>query len=105
MRVKQGISIAGIQAETVVGLFMAVPIVEKHLLAEARMTSGTEAAQGRVIRSLHVVGYAFDLGIAGLTPGDADELRDDLVAAMGDEWDILIRSTHVHVEYQPHWRR
>lgn len=55
------------------------------------------------LTSLHYVGYAVDIRIRELhsDPKDlSDALRDSLVS----DYDVILESDHIHVEYQPKWK-
>lgn len=99
MTLKEGVSLNGLD-----------PIVYYHLTAidaihrvvvhrDAIITSGTEGKhmQG----SLHYRGRALDLRTRDLSPSKREELRDALERGLGPGWDVILESTHIHVEWDP----
>ena len=64
---------------------------------ELVITSGRDGIHSA--GSLHYYGYAVDLRIWRLE-GKVDEIADILRAALGDDYDVIIHKTHIHVEYQ-----
>jgi hypothetical protein len=51
--------------------------------------------------SLHYVGYAFDMRTRDLSQVDKKNLAVDLREALGQEFDVVVEKTHIHVEFQP----
>ena len=50
--------------------------------------------------SLHPHGYALDLRIRHIDIGKALLLRELLKEFLGGDYDVIMYSTHIHVEYQ-----
>lgn len=62
----------------------------------------TSAADGtHKQNSLHYVGKAFDLRTRDLLQGHAEAAREKLAAALGDQFDVVLESDHIHVEFDP----
>lgn len=53
--------------------------------------------------SLHYLGRAWDIRIRDLPHiGDARDWANNLKDALGPDWDVILESDHLHLEYQPH---
>ena len=51
--------------------------------------------------SLHYSGSAADLRIRHMRTGDAARATEELQAALGIDFDVVLEEDHIHVEYQP----
>ena len=65
------------------------------------VTSGTEGKHGKSSR--HFVGLALDFrtSAAGIEIKDAERIAADMRARLTDEFDVVVESDHIHVEYDP----
>ena len=77
----------------------AVDVFQRHGL-DAIITSGTDGTHRA--GSLHYAGKAFDFrrweaDAAGVTAALVDELK----TALGPDYDVILESTHIHVEHDP----
>lgn len=59
-------------------------------------TNGTHSAG-----SFHYEGNAIDLRTKDLTTSQINEIVEDLVEKLGDEYDIVNEGDHIHIEYDP----
>lgn len=98
MKIKRGVSIAGIQPETVVALLVAEGVFGHHK-ATLTVTSCTDSKHGRA--SLHYVGFAIDLRTRDIPQGVVGDIAEDLRNFLGDQYDVVREDTHLHVEFQP----
>ena len=95
MKIKPGVSIAGIRPELVLALCIADTTYAQY----ANNLIVTSVLDGEHMRgSLHYVGAAADLR----KPADdvgviVDRLRDSL----GDNYDVVLETDHIHIEFQP----
>ena len=66
------------------------------------ITSGNERASGRLEHSKHYKGLALDFRVRDI---DTTERRKHLAALcaerLGDEYDVVLKNSHLHVEYDP----
>jgi hypothetical protein len=51
--------------------------------------------------SLHYSGCAFDFYVHDMQGGRKQMIYDDIKEALGEDYDVVIEKTHIHVEYQP----
>lgn len=92
---KEGVRLLGIRPE----LVMAVFIVER-IYDEAGWTLiVTSVVDGQHMRnSLHYVGAAFDFNPP---QRDVAHFRALIANALGSDYDVVIESDHMHIEWQP----
>ena len=97
MRLKYGVSVAGVRPEIVLAMQVAESVL-RELGEELVVTSCLDGQHGR--NSLHYVGLAFDLRTRDLKV-DPSEVTARLREALGPQFDIVLEPTHIHVECQP----
>ena len=51
--------------------------------------------------SLHYCGHAVDLRTRDFKPGDVWEVAELMSQSLGDDYDVVVHDTHMHVEYDP----
>lgn len=54
--------------------------------------------------SLHYAGSAFDARTSYFTPGIRKSVADDVRSRLGFDFDVVLESDHMHVEFQPMYR-
>ena len=98
MKIKSGVSLAGIRPEMVVGLMIIKEIFDERLFPMT-ITSVTDSKHG--FGSLHYVGQAVDIRTRHI-PNDQITLLANLCReALGKQFDVVKEATHLHVEFQP----
>lgn len=96
MLIKPGVKLTGIRSE----ILLAAVVAEGVYRNEGQQCMITSALDGKHMdNSLHYSGQAIDLRIAGLK--DAKSTADAIRVALGAEFDVILESDHIHVEYQP----
>lgn len=101
---KEDVSIFGTKAEIVLAILVAERIYEKYGI-ELVVTSLCDGTHSET--SLHYAGFAVDLRTWNIEPTEehpalvpqiiADEIREALTA----DYDVVLESNHVHIEFQP----
>lgn len=99
MRIKPGVSVRALRPQ----LLLAVLAADRLMAAmsvDLVITSGDEGQHSRGSR--HYSGLALDFRSRDLVDhetklGVANALRE----CLGDEYDVLLEETHIHVEYDP----
>tara|TARA_Y100000310_G_scaffold312514_1_gene359886 strand:- start:1701 stop:2024 length:324 start_codon:yes stop_codon:yes gene_type:complete len=66
---------------------------------EAIITSAVDRKHKR--GSKHYSGQAIDLRSGDLDAAQIANLAELLINALGDEFDVVVESTHIHIEYDP----
>jgi hypothetical protein len=95
IQLKPGVRAAGVRPEIVLALRVAEGIW-KTQGQDLVVTSLTEGNHSRT--SLHYAGAAADLRIWNL---DAEQARQELAEALGDDYDVVLETDHIHCEFQP----
>ena len=107
LRVKEGVSIRGLQPQLFHAWNVAEELYEQYD-ADCWLTAGVDGRHGH--GSLHYVGYAIDLRIRNLSAGtgiDAEVttkagiLKVEIQKQLGSEYDVVLESNHFHIEFQP----
>lgn len=98
MRLKPGVSIAGLRPELAIALHIAEAVYEDHG-SELVITAGTDGTHSP--GSLHYVGLAVDLRTTNVPSGRLDSIVNGLRDALGAEFDVVKESDHIHLEFQP----
>jgi len=108
LRVKEGVSIRGLQPQMFHAWNVAGEVYEEVSNVDCILTAGVDGRHGH--GSLHYVGLAIDLRIRNLDGSDeitAATMRKVAVAKehlkerLGPEYDVVLESNHFHIEFQP----
>lgn len=83
-------------------IWTIVPILEticKEFEVELVVTSLCDGYHSR--RSKHYKGNAMDIRTRDLFELDKDKFRQKIQNALSDDYDVVLESTHLHIEYDP----
>lgn len=100
MRLKVGVTVNGVQPETVVAMLIAETVYQS-MGYDLTITSLTDYAPGRKPNTLHTPGLAFDCRIWDIPERMLETLVAKLREALGDEFDVVLKSDHIHIEFDP----
>lgn len=97
---KAGTSIVGVSPEMAFGMVIIAGVFQGRGVP-CVVTACTDGKHGN--GSLHYVGSAVDLRLPSRIMGDAADLAmvQDLRAALGQEWDVVLETDHIHAEHDP----
>ncbi len=99
MQLKEGVRIQGMRPEILFAVIVADGLWKENR-QELVVTSVMEGSHSR--GSLHYAGQAVDLRIKGIDSATPRErLGKELQARLGQDFDVVLESDHIHVEYQP----
>lgn len=99
MRIKAGVVLWDMEPY-LVDAFPLINDVSRMVCGrDAVITSGREGTH--MDGSLHYEGAAIDLRIWYMLPGKQREYADVLAEVLGDDFDVVLESNHIHVEYDP----
>lgn len=100
IRVKDGVKLSGLRPEILLAIYVIDGIYESNGINYTYITSCTDGKHGR--GSLHYVGLAVDIR-TNIIPsqGEKDKIREQIAYSLGQEYDVVLESTHLHIEYQP----
>jgi len=97
--IKHGKSIRGIRPEIVLAATIIHHVYKNYGYDECTITSCTGGRHGR--GSLHYVGAAIDIRTSDVAEDRKAPIRDSISSVLGSEFDVVLESTHIHVEFQP----
>jgi len=98
MRFKKGVQIRGIRSE----MTLALAVIGQIMLdfkVEFVVTSVVDGKHS--YGSLHYCGSAIDVRTRDLTEGQKLSLEVRVRSSLTNEYDVVLESDHLHVEYQP----
>lgn len=104
MKCKDGVNITGIRTELLFGL-MVCETVCQEVGVELFITSLNDSRHS--LTSLHYAGAAWDMRTTTfnvMTETQAQQVVDRLKIALPDDYDVVLESNHIHVEWQPRRR-
>lgn len=94
---KPGVRIAGMRPEI---LLAAVAAMEVYKAAGHDLTI-TACVDGKhTTGSLHYAGAAIDLRTRDLPPAEVPKILAQIKACLGEDFDALIETDHIHLEFQ-----
>lgn len=98
LTIKPGVRLHGIRPEMVI----AAMVAEGIFGLKNRTCTITGCIDGRHSRgSLHYLGLAIDLRTRDLPSGEPYEIVNLLKSALGEDFDVVMESDHIHIEFQP----
>ncbi len=99
-RIKPGVNISGLRPEILLAWDIVDQIYELHDIKYCWMTSGLDSNHSW--GSLHFSGLAIDIRIHNI-PSNID--RKAIVSIIkdyiGNQYDVILESDHIHIEFQP----
>ena len=98
MILKEGVKIQGISTELLFGLNVADGVYKDHG-QELTITSLLDGKHSST--SLHYSGNAGDLRTRDVPKELHQPIRDDIKSKLGIDFDVILESDHIHMEYQP----
>ncbi len=98
VKMKEGVVMVG-TSHTLFEIIRVARQVYSALDKAVVITSGIDGSHRK--DSLHYVGKALDLRTRHLTHDEKNEVRDEMRAKLGDNYDVVLESDHLHVEYDP----
>ena len=98
MSIKKGAEVNGLRPEMVIALMIAGGVYSEYDI-ECVLTEGSGAKHGNA--SLHYVGLAIDLRTRNIPANLREEIADRIRRALGEQYDVVLESDHIHIEYQP----
>jgi hypothetical protein len=110
LRLKAGVSLQGLTPQMVLATMVVESAITGHTGEDTIITSGNDGDHCRpcpdgAAQSKHDTGAALDFRTKHLG-GRQRAVRDDVVVALGPEFDVVLESMgtpneHLHVEYDP----
>lgn len=97
IRVKEGVTLDGLQHHMLRVLLAACYVYSKHGIEQVWITSAVRMSRGK--GSLHPSGRALDLRRWGLR--DPAAAAAELAGWLGPDYDVVLEVDHIHVEHDP----
>ena len=95
---KNGVSLLGVRPELIIGLMVADTVC-REIGVDLTITSICDGVHSAT--SLHYTGAAADIRTRDMTESQIPRLMTALVAALTNDFDVVLESNHIHLEYQP----
>jgi len=105
MKLKRYTNILGLKAEILLGATIADGVYRDTMGQGVTITSGVDGKHSYA--SSHYLGYAVDLRTRyddrseQWSKGVKNHLVQELKSRLGADFDVVMHSTHIHLEYQP----
>ena len=98
MQLKKGVKVQGIRPELIIAIIVADGVYTS-LGQELVITSLLDGTHSNT--SLHYTGCGLDIRINYFTPTEAKKARNDITGRLTSDYDVILESNHIHIEYQP----
>lgn len=99
LQLKASVKVQGLSNEILLAVVVANSVYAKHGY-DCVVTSLLDGKHS--MTSLHYCGNAVDLRIRTFPSRSvAIAVVDDLKSCLGDDYDVVLESDHIHIEYQP----
>lgn len=100
MEIKPGVRINGIKPELLFGLMVAESVYKDN---DSRLVVTSIMDGSHMEGSLHYVGHAANLR----KPLDQSsrEIAIQLGEQLGPQWDVVLEPTHIHIEFDPNYKK
>jgi hypothetical protein len=95
---KAGVKLQGIQPEILLAIYVANEVYSQYGV-ECVLTSCLDGTHSK--HSLHYKGYAVDVRTRNAPQNTRQTIADVIQHRLGDEYDVVHESTHIHIEYDP----
>lgn len=98
MELKDNVIPTSLKPETLLAIIITNDVYKLH----GHSLTVTSIADGKHARqSLHYVGYAFDARTRMLTDDEIYSISNELRKRLTTDYDVVVESDHLHIEYQP----
>ena len=98
MKLKHSVKLGDLKPQTVLAMQVAAEVY-REVGAEFVITSVNDSKH--MTNSLHYSGYAFDCRIWTLEEDMRQSVTNDISAALGEDFDVVLESDHIHLEWDP----
>ena len=98
IKIKRGVDLRLLTPQVLLAVAVAESLFFQRDIAVV-ITSGRDSRHGK--GSLHYMGNAVDLRIRALTAFNAAAVAEELADCLGDQYDVVLESDHIHVEFDP----
>lgn len=99
LRFENGVCLSDLKPQTIIAIISAWSIFATLGANDFVITSVNDGEHSP--KSLHRFGYAFDCRIWVLTEAKRVMAAQRIAKALGDDFDVVLESDHLHIEYDP----
>ena len=96
--IKSSVDLRGLQPQMCIAYLIASRCYEKHGYT-CVITSASDSKHGP--NSLHYCGKALDIRTRHVLEVIKPALRDEIADALGPQFDVVLESDHIHLEFDP----
>lgn len=101
MKLKKRASLEGAKSEILTAIEVADMVYARYG-KDLVVTSGTESTTEHMVGSKHYTGQAFDARTLYFnTLAEKKKVARELKYELGSDYDVVLESDHIHVEYDP----
>lgn len=97
--IKPGVDLRGLAPQLVLAYVVALDVYREKVGLPCVITSASDGKHGP--NSLHYSGKALDLRTNSLRPDQIHPVYLALKTALGEQFDVVLESDHIHVEFDP----
>jgi len=98
MRLKQGVRTTGVQSALLIAMMVADQVCRENAV-EFVITSIVDGVHSA--GSLHYIGSAFDMRTRNMNTIVKQRASDEIRTRLAEDYDVVLESDHIHVEWQP----
>lgn len=98
LTLKPGVRVVGLKPELLIAFVVADGVYASYGL-ECVVTSVVDSKHS--IGSKHYAGYAMDLRTHHVPADSIKELHRKIQNGLGGDYDVVLESDHIHIEYDP----
>ena len=99
IRSKKGVKLTDLKSQIVFALINLNEIWALYFERDLWVTSVDDSVHGK--GSLHPDGFALDIRTRDLSDLDKDLAVRKIKEILGEEFDVVLESDHIHIEYDP----
>jgi len=96
MRLKPGVRILGVKTEILIAIIVTERAFRPNELVITSITEGSH-----VRGSEHYTGNAFDCRIRDMSEVRAKEIAHQIGSNLGADFDVIMETDHMHIEFDP----
>ena len=93
------VKLAAMSPQIALALYVADKVRDEFDSREITVTSVCDGAHSHT--SLHYIGHAADIRTRDIDTEMQRDFTDTLIEKLGAEFDVVLESDHIHIEYQP----